>query len=65
MQLIELINLNNIYPFKALIREVKEETGLTVIPESIKELGLVVRLNKSFIYQNTVMLEYLKNAATP
>lgn len=38
----------------ALIREVKEETGLTVIPESIKELGLVVWLSKSCIYRNTI-----------
>ena len=31
----------------ALIREVGEETGLAVIPESIREYGLVIRLNKS------------------
>ena len=31
----------------ALVREVAEETGLAVIPESIREYGLAVRLNKS------------------
>ena len=31
----------------ALIREVREETGLSVIPESIRGFGLVIRLNKS------------------
>ena len=32
---------------KALIREVLEETGLTVIPESIREFGSVIRRQKS------------------
>lgn len=32
---------------EALIREVKEETGLIVIPESISEYGGALRLNKS------------------
>lgn len=31
---------------QALIREVKEETGLTVIPDSIKEYGYVHRIQK-------------------
>ena len=31
---------------QALVREVKEETGLTVIPESIKEFGYVRRIQK-------------------
>ena len=31
---------------KALIREVREETGLDVIPESIKEYGMVHRIQK-------------------
>lgn len=30
----------------ALIREVKEETGLTVIPDTIKEYGMVHRIQK-------------------
>ena len=37
-----------------LIREVKEETGLTVIPDSIKEYGYVLRLQKSDYLENTV-----------
>ena len=31
---------------EALIREVKEESGLVVIPESIKEYGSVLRISK-------------------
>ena len=31
---------------EALLREVKEETGLTVIPDSIREFGNVLRLQK-------------------
>lgn len=38
----------------ALIREVKEESGLVVIRESIKEYGSALRLNKSRKYENTV-----------
>lgn len=34
-------------PKEAMIREVKEESGLTVIPESIKELGNVHRRSKT------------------
>ena len=33
----------------ALIREIREETGLEVIPESIREYGLVVRKEKGAI----------------
>ena len=33
----------------ALIREVREETGLEVIPDSIKEYGLIVRKEKGAI----------------
>lgn len=39
---------------EALIREVKEETGLYVIPESIKEYGGALRLNKSTRFPETV-----------
>ena len=34
-------------PVQAMIREVKEESGLTVIPESIRELGNVRRRSKT------------------
>lgn len=37
-----------------LIREVKEETGLAVIPETIKEYGFVLRLQKSDYLENTI-----------
>lgn len=37
-----------------LIREVKEEVGLNVIPSSIKEFGEVVILRKSDMFENTV-----------
>lgn len=37
-----------------LIREVKEETGLTVKPDSIKEYGFVLRLQKSDYLENTI-----------
>ncbi len=37
-----------------LIREVREEVGLNVIPFSIKEFGEVVVLRKSDIFENTV-----------
>lgn len=33
---------------QALIREVREETGLTVLPESIKPYGLVRRIQKGY-----------------
>ena len=34
-------------PIDAMIRETREETGLTVIPETIKEYGYVHRIQKS------------------
>lgn len=37
-----------------LIREVKEETGLTVKPETIEEYGFVLRLQKSDYLENTI-----------
>lgn len=37
-----------------LIREVREETGLTVKPETIKEYGFVLRLQKSDYLENTI-----------
>lgn len=39
---------------EALIREVREETGLIVVPESIKEFGSVLRRQKSNISPNTI-----------
>ena len=39
---------------EALIREVKEESGLVVIPESIREYGSVLRLSRSLHLENTV-----------
>lgn len=39
---------------EALIREVKEESGLVVIPESIKEYGSALRLSKSSHFENTI-----------
>ena len=39
---------------EALIREVLEETGLTVIPETIKEFGSALIIRKSFVYENTI-----------
>ena len=39
---------------EALIREVREETGLIVIPESITEYGGALRLNKSTRFPETV-----------
>lgn len=39
---------------KALIREVREEVGLLVIPESIKEFGSVMRRQKSNKYEDTI-----------
>ena len=38
----------------ALIREVREEVGLIVIPESICEFGSVMRRQKSNISPNTI-----------
>ncbi len=40
--------------YDALIREVKEETGLNVIRESIQDFGSVLRLNNSHRYKNTI-----------
>ena len=39
---------------EALIREVKEESGLVVIPESIKEYGSALRLSASQYFENTI-----------
>lgn len=39
---------------EALIREIKEETGLIVIPESIREYGSALRLNSSAKFTETI-----------
>lgn len=39
---------------ETLIREVKEEAGLVVIPESIKAYGSALRLSKSSHFENTI-----------
>ncbi len=41
------------YP-QALAREVKEETGLIVIPETIEEYGSILRIQKSLIFENII-----------
>lgn len=39
---------------QTLIREVREETGLTVIPESVSELGSVLRIQRSLVNENEI-----------
>ena len=39
---------------EALIREVREETGLIVIPDSIEEFGSVLRRQKSIVAPHTI-----------
>mgnify|MGYP003295909299 CR=1 FL=1 len=41
-------------PEECVLREAKEETGLTVKPETIKEYGFVLRLQKSDYLENTI-----------
>ena len=41
----------------ALIREVEEETGLEVIPESIEEAGLVSRIMQSEMFPKTIFVQ--------
>lgn len=41
----------------ALIREVAEETGLEVIPESIEEAGLVHRIMQSEMFPKTIFIQ--------
>ena len=41
----------------ALIREVAEETGLEVIPESIEEAGLVQRIMQSEMFPKTIFIQ--------
>ena len=39
---------------ETLVREVSEETGLTVIPDSVKPLGSVLRIQKSLAADNEI-----------
>lgn len=39
---------------EALIREVNEETGLTVILDTIREFGSILRIQKSLRFENTI-----------
>lgn len=39
---------------EALIREVLEENGLTVVPESIKSFCSALIIRKSFVFENTI-----------
>ena len=39
---------------QALIREVREETGLVVIPESIRELGMIREIRKDIKVENGI-----------
>ena len=41
----------------ALIREVAEETGLEVIPETIEEAGLVSRIMQSEMFPKTIFIQ--------
>lgn len=38
---------------QALMREVQEETGLVIIPESMKELGEIIELRRDIFDENT------------
>lgn len=42
---------------ETLIREVKEETGLTVIPSSVQEFGEALRIQKSSALKDTIFVQ--------
>ena len=42
---------------ETLIREVDEETGLTVIPDSVQEFGEALRIQKSSTLKNTIFVQ--------
>lgn len=54
-------------PVEALIREVREETGLIVLKESIREYGEIIEKRKSSMLSNTIFVHhsyyYLCNVA--
>lgn len=45
-------------PIDALIREVREETGLMVFRDSIKEYGEIIEKRKSSIFDNTIFVHH-------
>ena len=45
---------NNEEHIQTLMREVSEETGLAVIPESVAELGSVLRVQRSLVNENEI-----------
>lgn len=45
-------------PIDALIREVREETGLMVIRDSIKEYGEIIEKRKSKMHENTIFMHH-------
>ena len=54
-------------PVDAMIRETKEEAGLKVLPETVREYGLVHRIQKSAVDENECFIQdnyyYLCKAA--
>ena len=44
-------------PVAAMIRETREETGLIVIPETVREYGCVHRIQRSDLKENTCFLQ--------
>ena len=59
-------------PVEAMIRETREEAGLVVVPESVKEYGYVHRVQKSdkdpterFVQDNFYYLCSVKDATVP
>ena len=44
-------------PVDAMIRETREEAGLVVIPESVREYGYVHRIQKSAIHPDEVFIQ--------
>ena len=45
---------NNEAHIQTLVREVSEETGLTIIPDTVKEFGSVLRIQLSSYAQDTI-----------
>lgn len=45
-------------PVEALIREVREETGLIVLKESIREYGEIIEKRKSSMLSNTIFVHH-------
>lgn len=44
---------------ETLAREIKEETGMTLIPESVKEFGEVLRMQKKYeVSEDVILVQY-------